>query len=134
MQIKAITALQRTLLFGCLTEKDLAEVARRAIELRLHKGEVLFISGEPAKGIFVVVNGKIRVFQQNAEGREQVMHVDTAGAVIGEVAVFDDGPYPASAISNSTQHCCSSTRTICTASVLRIPCLLSGRCGSWQSG
>ena len=99
MQIKAITALQRTLLFGCLTEKDLAEVARRAIELRLHKGEVLFISGEPAKGIFVVVNGKIRVFQQNAEGREQVMHVDTAGAVIGEVAVFDDGPYPASAIS-----------------------------------
>ena len=99
MQIKPITALQRTLLFGCLTEKDLADIAQRAIVLRLHKGEVLFISGEPAKGIFVVVNGKIRVFQQNAEGREQVMHVDTAGAVIGEVAVFDDGPYPASAVS-----------------------------------
>lgn len=99
MQIKSIAALQRTLLFGCLTEKELADIARRAIELRLQKGEVLFISGEPAKGLFVVVNGKIRVFQQNSEGREQVMHVDTAGAVIGEVAVFDDGPYPASAVS-----------------------------------
>jgi CRP-like cAMP-binding protein len=99
MQIKPITALQHTLLFGCLTEKDLADIAQRAIVLRLRKGEVLFISGEPVKGIFVVVNGKIRVFQQNAEGREQVMHVDTAGAVIGEVAVFDDGPYPASAVS-----------------------------------
>jgi CRP/FNR family cyclic AMP-dependent transcriptional regulator len=99
MQIKPITALQRTPLFRCLTEKELADVAQRAVELRLHKGEVLFISGEQAKGLFVVVNGKIRVFQQNAEGREQVMHVDTAGSVIGEVAVFDDGPYAASAVS-----------------------------------
>ncbi len=99
MQIKSITALQRTPLFGCLTEKELADIAQRASALRLQKGEVLFICGEQAKGLFVVVNGKIRVFQQNAGGREQVMHVDTAGAVIGEVAVFDDGPYPASAVS-----------------------------------
>ena len=99
MQIKSITALQRTPLFGCLAEKELADIAQQAMELRLQKGEVLFIAGEQAKGLFVVVNGKIRVFQQNAEGREQVMHVDTAGAVIGEVAVFDDGPYPASAVS-----------------------------------
>jgi CRP-like cAMP-binding protein len=99
MQITAITALQRTTLFGCLTERELADVAHRAVELHLQKGAVLFISGEQAKGVFVVVNGKIRVFQQNADGREQVMHVDTTGAVIGEVAVFDDGPYPASAVS-----------------------------------
>lgn len=99
MQTRSITALQRTPLFGCLTEKELAGIAHRAVELHLEKGQVIFISGEQAKGLFVVVNGKIRVFQQNAEGREQVMHVDTAGAVIGEVPVFDDGPYPATAVS-----------------------------------
>lgn len=60
---------------------------------------MLFLSGGQAEGLFVVVNGQIRVFQQNAEGREQVMHVDTAGSVVAEVAVFDGGPYPASAIS-----------------------------------
>jgi hypothetical protein len=27
------------------------------------------------------------------------MHMDTAGATIGDVPVLDDGPYPASAIS-----------------------------------
>jgi CRP/FNR family transcriptional regulator len=27
------------------------------------------------------------------------MHIDSAGSVVAEVAVFDDGPYPASAIS-----------------------------------
>jgi CRP-like cAMP-binding protein len=99
MERKRISALQRTALFGCLTEHELAQIAQRAVDLRLEKGKMLFLSGDRAKGLFIVVSGKIRVFQQNAEGREQVMHVDTAGAVIAEVPVFDDGPYPASAIA-----------------------------------
>jgi CRP/FNR family transcriptional regulator len=100
MEIKRIKALQRTALFGCLNAEELADIAQRAAELHFKKGEMLFVSGEQAKGLFVIVNGQIRVFQQNAEGREQVMHVDTAGSVVAEVAVFDGGPYPASAISD----------------------------------
>ena len=64
-------ALQRTLLFGCLAEEELADIAQRVVELHFKKGEMLFLSGEPAKGLFVVVNGQIRVFQQNAEGRDR---------------------------------------------------------------
>lgn len=100
MEIERIRALHRTELFGCLNKEDLAEIAQRAVELHFRKGEILFVSGEMAKGLFVVVNGQIRVFQQNADGREQVMHVDSAGSVVAEVAVFDGGPYPASAISD----------------------------------
>jgi CRP-like cAMP-binding protein len=99
METKRITALRRTALFGCLTEKELTDIAQRAVELHFKKGEMLFLAGEEAKGLFVVVSGKIRVFQQNPEGREQVMHVDTAGSVIADVPVFDDGPYPASAVA-----------------------------------
>jgi CRP-like cAMP-binding protein len=99
VETKRIIALQRTALFGCLTEKELADVAQRAVEIHFKKGEMLFLSGEEAKGLFVVVSGRIRVFEQNPEGREQVMHVDTAGSVLADVPVFDDGPYPASAVS-----------------------------------
>ncbi|HWH56935.1 MAG TPA: Crp/Fnr family transcriptional regulator [Terriglobales bacterium] len=96
---KRIAALQRTLLFGSLPEKELVDIAERATELRFRQGEMLFFSGEEAKGLFVVVSGKIRVFEQTSEGREQVMHTDIAGCVIADVPVFDDGPYPASAVS-----------------------------------
>jgi CRP-like cAMP-binding protein len=99
MKMSRITTLQHTELFGCLTAEELADIAQRSAELHFKKGEMLFLSGEQGKGLFVVVNGQIRVFQQNAEGREQVMHIDTAGSVVAEVAVFDGGPYPASAIS-----------------------------------
>jgi CRP/FNR family cyclic AMP-dependent transcriptional regulator len=101
MRTSRIMALQHTELFGCLTAEELDDIAQRAADLHFKKGEMLFFSGEQAKGLFVIVNGEIRVFQQNAEGREQVMHIDTAGSVVAEVAVFDGGPYPASAISES---------------------------------
>ena len=99
MKSKRIAALQCSTLFGSLTADALADVAQRAIELHLRKGEMLFLSGERAKGLLVIVEGKIRVFQQNEDGREQVMHVNLAGSVLGDVPVFDDGPFPASAIA-----------------------------------
>lgn len=97
MAPQRIPALQRTALFGCLDGNALADVARRTTELHCREGEMLFLSGGEAKGLFVVVAGKVRVFQHSAGGREQVMHIDTDGSVIAEVAVFDGGPYPASA-------------------------------------
>lgn len=93
-----IATLRRTKLFADLDEQELLWVAKRAVCLHFKAGEMLFFSGEEAKGLFVVGGGKIRVFQQRADGREQVMHVDSAGATIADVPVFDDGPYPASAV------------------------------------
>jgi CRP/FNR family transcriptional regulator len=101
METTRIAALQHTVLFGGLTAEELSELAQQAVDLHFSKGEMLFLYGEPVKGLFVVVSGKVRVFQNNADGREQVMHVDTAGSVIADVAVFDGGPYPASAIAAS---------------------------------
>ena len=78
---------------------------------------MLFLSGEEAAGLFVIIDGKVRVFQHNAEGREHVMHVDTAGAVMAEVPIFDDGPYPASAWQKRTRTRSSSASAICANSV-----------------
>jgi len=94
-------ALRQTRLFSSLDDESLAWLAARAQQQPLSAGEMLFFSGEAATGMFVVVSGTIRAFQQNTDGREQVMHVDHAGATIADVPVFDDGPYPASAIAET---------------------------------
>ena len=98
---RKIAALRQTRLFGSLDEAALLWLAAQAEEQHLTSGEMLFFSGEPATGMFVVVEGKIRAFQQTSEGREQVMHIDSAGATLGDVPVFDDGPYPASAVAQT---------------------------------
>ena len=101
MNAERIAALRNTALFGCLKENELTDIAQQALDYHFRKGEMLFLAGEPAKGLFVVVSGEIHLFQHNAQGREQVILVANPGTVIGDVPVFDDEPYPASAAADS---------------------------------
>ena len=90
----SIQALKRTILFGGLDRPDLEALAARATERRLGRGEILFMAGDPAGGLYVVVEGSIRAFRVSADGREQTIHVEKGGATLAEVSVFDEGPYP----------------------------------------
>ena len=94
MSTDKIAALQRTALFNELDENTLRALAARAIERRFQKDEVLFIAGEEAHGLYVIVEGAVRAFRESADGREQVIHVERAGASVAEVPVFDDGAFP----------------------------------------
>jgi CRP-like cAMP-binding protein len=87
-------ALKRTALFGELDEKTLAALAARAVERVYARDEILFIAGDEARGLYVVAAGAVRAFRAGLDGREQVIHVERAGATVAEVPVFDDGPYP----------------------------------------
>jgi len=92
-------ALARSHLFsGCLPAA-LESLARAAEFRALDRGQMLFLAGEPACGLFVIVSGSIRAFRVNAKGREQTIHVESAGATLAEVPVFDDGVYPATAVA-----------------------------------
>ena len=92
-----ISALRRTVLFGELNEIELLALAERAIERRLKRDEILFVAGDEAAGLFVIAAGALRAFREGVDGREQVIHVERAGATIAELPVFDDKPYPSTA-------------------------------------
>jgi len=94
MATDKVSALKKTALFGGLDESELSALADRAVEQRLAPGEILFIAGEEARGLYVIVEGAVRAFRESVDGREQVIHVERAGATIAEVPMFDDGTYP----------------------------------------
>jgi len=100
MGVDKIAALRRTQLFGGLEQPQLRALAERAIERQLARGEVLFVAGDAASGLFVVVEGAIRAFRESIEGREQVIHVERAGSTIAEIPVFDEGSYPSTAAAD----------------------------------
>lgn len=94
MTLDKIAALKRTKLFEALNENTLRLLAERAFERRFQKDEVLFVAGDDAHGLYVIVEGAVRAFRVSPDGREQVIHVERAGTTIAEVPVFDDGAYP----------------------------------------
>jgi len=87
-------ALRRTAFFGELDEMEIQALAGKTVERRLARDEVLFVAGDEAQGLFVVASGALRAFREGVDGREQVIHVERAGATIAELPVFDDQPYP----------------------------------------
>jgi len=97
--VNTAEALARTLLFGSLRPEQLAKLAALARKRELVRGEQLFLAGDKAAGLFVIVSGRIRAYRVNAQGREQTIHTEGAGATLAEVPVFDDGTYPATAVA-----------------------------------
>lgn len=97
MTVDKIIALKRTKMFEELDDTTLHVLAERAIEQHFQKDEVLFLAGEEAQGLYVIVEGAVRAFRASLDGREQVIHVERAGATIAELPVFDDGTYPSTA-------------------------------------
>ncbi len=91
--------LRKVAFFAQLEEPVLRALAEASQPKLYRKGEILFLEGEPCPGLFVVHSGAVKIFKTSIEGREQVLTVESEGRPIAELAVLDEGPYPASAMA-----------------------------------
>ncbi len=89
--------LKATPLFAALDDIELTTLAERCGMRSYSSGELLFSEGEPCKGLYIVVSGRVRIFKMSPAGREQMLAIEGPGASVAELPVFDGGSYPASA-------------------------------------
>ncbi len=91
-----LASLNEIALFASLSEGELQALAQRAVERRYSAGDMLFWEGEPCAGIFLVIEGSVKIFKTSAGGREMMLSLEQAPATVAELPLFDGGPYPAS--------------------------------------
>jgi CRP-like cAMP-binding protein len=84
--------------FRALTDAAAGALVANARRRSFAAHEPLFREGEQAHGIFVVLDGKVRVVR-TSRGRRHVLHTERRGGTLGEAPFFDHEPYPASAIA-----------------------------------
>lgn len=89
-------SLAEIALFASLSESELQALAQRAVERRFDSGEMLFWEGEPCAGIFLIVQGSVKIFKTSAGGREMMLALEAAPTTVAELPLFDGGTYPAS--------------------------------------
>ena len=89
--------LKRMPLFSSLTDGQRESLAARSLAASCPKGKVLFTEGEEAAGLYILLEGKVKIFRAAPDGREAVLHIFGPGEPFGEVAVFQGGRFPASA-------------------------------------
>jgi CRP/FNR family transcriptional regulator len=91
----SLELLRRCPLFAGLREEDLKRMRAIALLKQIERKEILFSDGEAAKGFYVVLSGKVKLYKVSPEGKEQILHVVSAPDAFAEAALFLEGSYPA---------------------------------------
>jgi CRP/FNR family transcriptional regulator, dissimilatory nitrate respiration regulator len=95
--MKISDELAKAPLFGGLPAEQIETLAQICLDQKFEKGQTLFSEGSRARGFYLVVSGKIKIFKLSREGKEQILHIFGPGEIFGEVPVFAGGNYPANA-------------------------------------
>lgn len=97
-------SLKSLSLFADLSEDSLAELAHKLEEHTIPAEHLLFHRGDPGDSLYLVRDGRVKVFVENLHGEELVLNQFGPGESFGEMAIVDNRPRSASAktVSQST--------------------------------
>ncbi len=91
--------LAKVPIFSDLDEKELVEIEKIVYRRQYKKGEPIFRMGDPGLGMYIIVEGTVEILEE-LENEEQKHLADLGeGAFFGDLALLDEAPRSASAIS-----------------------------------
>ena len=89
--------LGRSPIFSGLSDDELKALAGLAVERSFKEGQFIFWDGDAPEWFFIVTGGNVKVVKHSSQGKEFIIAFFGPGEMFGEVAVFENRPYPASA-------------------------------------
>ena len=107
--------LRKMSLFKGLDDEAFGRLLCHAKVQKVARNEVIFVEGEPAAQLFLVLSGWIKLWRQSEDGHESVIGVFAEGESFAEAAIFDQKGYPVSALAADD----SRLLAVSAASVLR---------------
>jgi CRP-like cAMP-binding protein len=90
-------SLRAAALFSDLSDEAIACFQRTAQARSYKKGKVLYLQENLGEFFYVICSGWIKLFHTTPEGEEVIVDMLTAGDMVGESAIFEDGRHTSSA-------------------------------------
>ncbi|MBX3484932.1 Crp/Fnr family transcriptional regulator [Phenylobacterium sp.] len=94
-----LTALRRQPLFSGLPRDALEKVVAAGLARTLEPNHILFLEGDYETSLFVVLSGQVKLCVHALDGREIVLGISGPGHLFGEIALLDEGPRTATAVT-----------------------------------
>jgi CRP/FNR family transcriptional regulator len=92
-------------LYRRLAPEDRARLASAAHEKRYGKGDLIFAEGDPAEAFITVAKGRVKVFKMTPAGKDVILEIFGPGDPLGALAVYENRPFPASAVALEDTTC-----------------------------
>ena len=91
--------LLRSRVFDGLTDPERERWLGRGTSLSLKRGDTLARQGEPARHLYLVESGFLKVLQLTADGTELIVRFVSPGEPFGGVVALGDSLYPVTAVA-----------------------------------
>jgi CRP/FNR family cyclic AMP-dependent transcriptional regulator len=86
-------------LFASFPEDQLRMLTAVVTRRSLPRSTTVMASGDPTDSLYIVLSGRLKVMMSDAEGKEVILSILTAGEFFGEMGLIDDAPRSASVVS-----------------------------------
>ena len=116
-----IPYLKESILFRGLDDESLLSIVQAGRLRRVRDGGYYFHEGEPARVLYVLVEGRVKFTQVTAEGHQVLVRVSGPGEVFGAVAALGDAVHPAAAQASADSAALGWTSEVITGLMERFP-------------
>lgn len=70
------------------------KILEKSKVIETDKNEILFIQGEQASALYIVLSGWVKLFRETGDGKEAISGLCTHGDLFGEAVLYNDAVYP----------------------------------------
>ncbi|MCF3943266.1 Crp/Fnr family transcriptional regulator [Oceanobacillus alkalisoli] len=74
--------------FNHLTYDEMVKIAERSTHRNYRKGEIIIHDGDPLDYLYIVHQGRVKIYQIFESGKEQLLRILEPGEFMGEMAIF----------------------------------------------
>jgi len=97
--IDRAAVLKQVPIYAGLNDQELEALATIAVERSFTTGEYIFWDDDASDWLYTVATGQVKVVKYSSLGKEFIIAFFGPGEILGEVAIFENRPYPASAVA-----------------------------------
>ena len=97
--METIDILKQSTIFSGLDLPELVNLVGLTTEKEFPAGTAIFHEEDVPEWFYVVVSGRVKVTRNSSLGKELIVAFFGPGEMFGEVAVFANKPYPATAVA-----------------------------------
>jgi len=90
-----VTLLKRIRLFHSLTDRELYELSQKVRLKEFRKNHIILHEEDTNGFMYIIVQGKVKIYQIGDEGKEMILSVHGEGEFFGEMSLIDGKTDPA---------------------------------------
>lgn len=118
---KEVSYLKQVHIFNGLSNEEIDALAAVVKRRTFRAGEVIFHQDDPGQVLYVIKEGKVKICRSSPDGQEIALVVFSKGECFGELALLDNLPRSADAITLEKVECYSLQRSDFHRAIMKNP-------------